>query len=117
MQDAPHVTSQYRRTSLSSIPRAGTAARKRHPLAREVARILTSYRRRRRLSIEDLASRSGLAAAAIERFESASHAPDINELLTLAAAFGVPAWKIQQRIQDRAARLEDIDARPLRAVS
>lgn len=94
------------------IPRPGTMERTLHPLAREFAHILQGYRRRKRLTIEQLAARSGIAAAAIKRFESASHAPDISELLRLAPVYGMPAWRIVKRLQAISERLDEIDNEP-----
>jgi ribosome-binding protein aMBF1 (putative translation factor) len=113
MRDASATAHPEDRTSLDPIPRAGTAARRNHPLAREFARMLRDYRRRKGLSIKDAASRSGIDAADIERFESASHAPDVSELISLAAVYGVPAWVIMKRLQACAARLKEIDAAPV----
>lgn len=115
MQGAPGIVGQVNRVPLSPIPRAGTAERRKHPLAREFARMLRDYRKRKGFSIADAASRSGIEAADIERFESASHAPDVSELMSLAAVYGVPAWTIMKRLQACAARLKEIDAEPVAA--
>ncbi|WP_414717449.1 helix-turn-helix domain-containing protein [Steroidobacter sp.] len=58
-----------------------------------------NYRRRAGLSIQSLAERSGIPEIDIRRFERGTHAPDIAQLLRLAAAFHVPAWRIAKRIE------------------
>ena len=98
--------------ALRRLPPPGTMERRLHPLAREFARLLHNYRRRKQLSVEELAKGSGIPAAAIQRFENASHAPDITELLILSAIYGVPAWKIIKHLQACAVRLEEIDNEP-----
>lgn len=105
------------RSVMSPLPRRGTVERREHPLAREFARMLNNYRRRKGLSIPDLAQQSGIPENDVRRFERATHAPDIHELIRLAEVFGVPAWQIAKRIQERAACLEQIDAAPLRVAT
>lgn len=88
------------------LPRRGTVERRKHPLARELARLLNYYRRRKRLTPQELASRSGVDEIDIRRFEQGTHAPDVPELIRMAAVFGVPAWKIAHRLNQFADRLE-----------
>lgn len=91
----------------AKLPRRGTVERRDHPLARELARLLNYHRRYKRLTPEQLAIQSGIDEIDIRRFERGTHAPDVIELIRLAAVFGVPAWKIAHRLDVFAARREE----------
>ena len=79
-------------------------------MARELASILTSHRKRKGLSVQTLAVRSGLSETDIERFEEGTHAPDIDQLFKLAAVFGVEAYGIARRIDAFSVKLAESES-------
>lgn len=88
------------RVPLSRSARTGLRARKNRTAVR-VARVLTEFRERRKLSIEQLSARAKITVTRLEKFEAGERAPYLDELFRLAVAFRVRPSYIARRI-DRA---------------
>jgi transcriptional regulator with XRE-family HTH domain len=59
-------------------------------IVRQIAGALRDHRRRLSLSLQDLAESVGVSRAALSLIEAGRHAPRIDTLSRIAAAFGVP---------------------------
>ncbi len=55
---------------------------------------LATIRKQKKVSQEQLAFDSGLSRGFISRMEHGVHGPNIETIITIARALGVPAWEL-----------------------
>lgn len=87
-----------KRVPLSTRERRFTAKEKR--LAKAVSQALIDLRKRRRLSVEELAKKAGLSVTRIENFECGKRFPYLTELESLAGALRMRTWHLAKYISD-----------------
>jgi transcriptional regulator with XRE-family HTH domain len=64
------------------------------PLATTVAKNLKSYRLKRKLSQDALATKAGISVSYVSMLEREQRSPALDTLESLAKVFGVPPWDL-----------------------
>lgn len=71
------------------LQKKGIAPDAESALNQAVGRIIRDSRKKQRLTLEQLAKRSGLSVSAISQFERAESSPSVSSLYKIASAFGI----------------------------
>ncbi|MFT3839253.1 MAG: response regulator [Myxococcaceae bacterium] len=71
------------------LQKKGIAPDAESALNQAVGRIIRDLRKKQRLTLEQLAKRSGLSVSAISQFERAESSPSVSSLYKIASAFGI----------------------------
>jgi DNA-binding response OmpR family regulator len=71
------------------LQKKGIAPDAESALNQAVGRIIRDLRKKHRLTLEQLAKRSGLSLSAISQFERAESSPSVSSLYKIASAFGI----------------------------
>ncbi len=75
-------------------------------ICEEMARLLVEERKRRGISMNELASRAGLSQSRISMLEAAPGNPTIKTLLRIARALEIPLGDVIKRAEKSAAKSE-----------